>query len=271
LRSGCVGEPWPWPSLRRRRTLRASFTDWDLRRPGLLGPGCPWRCLMAAAKVSSSLVHVQPVFTDTERPALAGYLAGYRGLTREAYTLDLRQFTAWCRARSQPLFSVRRADIETFAREPKTAGGPAPPSPGACARSPGSASTPSRKNSSTTRPPRTSAGLGWTTSPTPPPWTATRSARFSSRPGSARPPSTPGNRRPACLASARRCHLTGTGQSVLHARLPAPESGLQAGSAYTACTAGLSARSRFTPVPTTPTTMPSPCAWSALLEGQGQC
>jgi site-specific recombinase XerD len=38
-------------------------------------------------------------------------------LTREAYTLDLRQFTGWCRARSLPLFSVRRADIETFARE----------------------------------------------------------------------------------------------------------------------------------------------------------
>jgi site-specific recombinase XerD len=53
------------------------------------------------------------VFTDAERLALAGVLAGYRGLTREAYTLDLRQFTGWC----LPLFSVRRADIETFARE----------------------------------------------------------------------------------------------------------------------------------------------------------
>jgi hypothetical protein len=41
----------------------------------------------------------------------------YRGLTREAYTLDLRQFAGWCRARTLPLFSVRRADIETFARE----------------------------------------------------------------------------------------------------------------------------------------------------------
>ena len=49
--------------------------------------------------------------------ALAGFLAGYRGLTREAYALDLRQFTAWCRARSLGLFAVRRADIETFARE----------------------------------------------------------------------------------------------------------------------------------------------------------
>ena len=72
---------------------------------------------MAATTASTSLVPVQPVFTDAERLALAGFLAGYRGLTREAYTLDLRQFTGWCRARSLPLFSVRRADIETFARE----------------------------------------------------------------------------------------------------------------------------------------------------------
>ena len=57
------------------------------------------------------------MFSDAERLALAGYLAGYRGLTHEAYTLDLRQFTSWCRARAVPLFSVRRADTETFARE----------------------------------------------------------------------------------------------------------------------------------------------------------
>jgi hypothetical protein len=72
---------------------------------------------MAATTPSTSLVSVQPVFTDAERLALAGFLAGYRGLTREAYTLDLRQFTGWCRARSLPLFSVCRADIESFARE----------------------------------------------------------------------------------------------------------------------------------------------------------
>jgi integrase len=72
---------------------------------------------MAATTPSTSLVPVQPVFTDAERLALAGFLAGYRGLTREAYTLDLRQFSGWCRSRSLPLFSVRRADIETFARE----------------------------------------------------------------------------------------------------------------------------------------------------------
>jgi integrase/recombinase XerD len=71
---------------------------------------------------STSLVPVQPVFTDAERLALAGFLAGYRGLTREAYTLDLRQFTSWCRSRPLPLFSVRRADIETFARELEAVG-----------------------------------------------------------------------------------------------------------------------------------------------------
>ena len=56
-------------------------------------------------------------FTDAERVALAGFLAGYRGLTREAYALDLRQFASWCRARSLALFAVRRANIESFARE----------------------------------------------------------------------------------------------------------------------------------------------------------
>ena len=72
---------------------------------------------MTATTPSTALATVQPAFTDSERLALAGFLAGYRGLTREAYALDLRQFTAWYRLRSLSLFSVRRADIETFARE----------------------------------------------------------------------------------------------------------------------------------------------------------
>ena len=64
------------------------------------------------------LAHHDPArLTDPERLALAGFLAGYRGLTREAYALDLRQFTTWCRVRSLALFAVRRADIESFARE----------------------------------------------------------------------------------------------------------------------------------------------------------
>jgi Phage integrase, N-terminal SAM-like domain len=72
---------------------------------------------MTTAARSTALATIQPAFTDPERLAPAGILAGYRGLTREAYALDLRQFTAWCRGRSLPLFAVRRADIEGFARE----------------------------------------------------------------------------------------------------------------------------------------------------------
>ena len=77
---------------------------------------------MTTAAPSTALATIQPAFTDAERLALAGYLAGYRGLTREAYALDLRQFTTWCRARSVALFAVRRADIESFARDLETKG-----------------------------------------------------------------------------------------------------------------------------------------------------
>jgi hypothetical protein len=73
--------------------------------------------MTTTAVPSAALATMQPVFTDAERIALAGFLAGYRGLTREAYALDLRQFTSWCRARSLALFAVRRADIEGFARD----------------------------------------------------------------------------------------------------------------------------------------------------------
>jgi hypothetical protein len=62
---------------------------------------------------TAALVPIQPAFAEAERVALAGFLAGYRALTREAYALDLRQFTTWCRTCSLSLFAVRRADIES--------------------------------------------------------------------------------------------------------------------------------------------------------------
>ena len=63
------------------------------------------------------LVPVAPVFTNTERLALAGFLAGYSGLTRQAYELDLRQFAGWCQQHQLRLLQARRADIECFARD----------------------------------------------------------------------------------------------------------------------------------------------------------
>src|SRR6266480_6464515 len=76
----------------------------------------PGRCLMATTTPSAVLVPVAPVFTNTERLALAGFLAGYSGLTRQAYGLHLRQFASWCQQHQLRLFQARRADIECFAR-----------------------------------------------------------------------------------------------------------------------------------------------------------
>ena len=72
---------------------------------------------MAATIPSAALVPVTPVFTNTERLALAGFLADYSGLTRHAYELDLRQYAAWCQQHQLRLFAARRADSECFARD----------------------------------------------------------------------------------------------------------------------------------------------------------
>jgi integrase/recombinase XerD len=143
---------------------------------------------MTATTTTAALVPAQPVFSDAERLALAGFLAGYRGLTREAYALDLRQFTTWCRTHSLNLFAVCRADIERFARDLEARG---------------------RARATVTRRLCTIAGFyryaveeellehsrplmsavpGWTASLMPPPWTETSSERCCSPPGSARRP-----------------------------------------------------------------------------------
>jgi integrase/recombinase XerD len=72
---------------------------------------------MSATTGSAVLVPVTPVFTNAERLALAGFLAGHSGLTRQAYELDLRQYAAWCQQHQLRLFAARRADIECFARD----------------------------------------------------------------------------------------------------------------------------------------------------------
>jgi integrase/recombinase XerD len=64
----------------------------------------------------TSVVVYDALFADGERSALAGFLTGYRGATRDAYALDLRQFVTWCADHHLPLFSARRADIESYAR-----------------------------------------------------------------------------------------------------------------------------------------------------------
>ena len=90
---------------------------------------------MATTIPSAALVPVTPVFTKTERLALAGFLAGYSGLTRQANELDLRQYAAWCQHSPLRLFAAAptsRASPATW----RTAAAPAPPSPGGCAPGP---------------------------------------------------------------------------------------------------------------------------------------
>jgi site-specific recombinase XerD len=72
---------------------------------------------MQVDNVTTAIELYDPFFTSPERLALAGFLAGYSGLTREAYALDLRQFVTWCTEHRVPLFCARRADIECFARQ----------------------------------------------------------------------------------------------------------------------------------------------------------
>ena len=70
---------------------------------------------MDTATAPTAVLRLDPL-VDAERLALAGFLAGYRGLTRDAYALDLRQFLVFCTDRGVRLFHVRRADIELFGR-----------------------------------------------------------------------------------------------------------------------------------------------------------
>lgn len=74
-----------------------------------------------------------PLFTLAERQALGAFLSSYSGLTRDAYTLDLRQYTAWCTRNGLHLFGAKRVDIESF-RGDMEAAAPARRSPAGCER-----------------------------------------------------------------------------------------------------------------------------------------
>src|SRR5579862_1871779 len=71
---------------------------------------------MQIVPVTATVAVCDEVFTSEEEQALVGFLAGYSGLTREAYQLDLRQWVQWCAEGPVALFGARRADIECFGR-----------------------------------------------------------------------------------------------------------------------------------------------------------
>ena len=132
---------------------------------------------MTTATLSTALATIQPVFTDPERLALAGFLAGIRGLTREAYALDpapvhqLVPHPVPCLVRRPPRRHRR------FARELEARGRARATVTRRLCTIAGSTSTPSKKSSSSIPRPLTSAVCARTTSRAPSPWTATSSAR----------------------------------------------------------------------------------------------
>lgn len=71
---------------------------------------------MQVVSTTTTLAVRQQRFSTDEELALTGFLGGYRGLTREAYQLDLRQYVQWCTEHHLTLFGARRADIESFGR-----------------------------------------------------------------------------------------------------------------------------------------------------------
>lgn len=76
------------------------------------------RHAMSDTVISAQLVRPrEEVFTDPEALALAGFLSGYSGLTRDACALDLRQFAIWCRELELHLFDSKRVQLEAFARD----------------------------------------------------------------------------------------------------------------------------------------------------------
>ncbi len=90
-----------------------------------------------------SVVLCDPKETSAEVKAAAGFVAGYSGRTREAYTLDLRQFYGWCDKHHLRLFEVTH--IELYARDLEQLGRARRRSGGACRRSRGSTGTPPRR------------------------------------------------------------------------------------------------------------------------------
>jgi hypothetical protein len=83
----------------------------------------------------------EPLFSEPERVALAGFLAGYSGLTRDAYALDLRQYTSWCQTAGCGCSPRGGRTSNCSAGTWKPAAGPGPPWRAGCAPSRGSTGT----------------------------------------------------------------------------------------------------------------------------------
>jgi len=78
-------------------------------------PGLSWEKHMNTGSTSSLVLRDDLSRFDVQI-ALGGFLTGYSNNTFLAYQQDLRQFLSWCGDQDLELFSVRRTNIELFAR-----------------------------------------------------------------------------------------------------------------------------------------------------------
>ena len=97
---------------------------------------------MATTSTSTAAAAAEPVFTDAEQLALAGFLACYTSLTREAYALDLRQYASLVPAASPAPVPGAAPTSNASPATWKPAAGRGRLSRAACALSLGSISTP---------------------------------------------------------------------------------------------------------------------------------
>ncbi len=95
--------------------------------------------------VTHSVVLYDPKETSAEVKAAAGFLAGYSGRTREAYTLDLRQFYGWCDKHHLRLFEVTRTTSSSTPESWRSSAGRRRRSAAACRRWRASTATPQRR------------------------------------------------------------------------------------------------------------------------------
>jgi site-specific recombinase XerC len=143
---------------------------------------------------TTAIERYQPVLSEVEQSTVLGFLAGYRDFTCDAYTLDLRQFTAWCWQHDRRLFDVHRVDIECFARHLEDAGRARATVARRLCTIVGFYRYAEEEGVVEHSPPSTSDVHGSTTSPTSLTWIATSSAPSWSPPGSARRVTTPWSR-----------------------------------------------------------------------------
>ena len=116
-----------------------------------------------------------PAFKYEERLALAGY----RGATRDSYSLDLRQFVTRCDQHQLGLFYARRADIERYARTLEERGLARATVARRLCTVAGLYRYPEEKGLIAISPAVHVRRHAWTTNPTPSALTATRSAPYS--------------------------------------------------------------------------------------------